>query len=107
MGPTHEIDRLPTILAEPALSEWKKGAKEAEQQEWYWQYQHNLAADSLKVKSASAKAAEVEVEVREAAQKYESGQLSQGDSYDDSLLIRYQLVSDGSQWRIQTIEVLR
>ncbi|WP_204368609.1 ARC6/PARC6 family protein [Neosynechococcus sphagnicola] len=105
LGPDHKIDQLPQILAEPALSAWQQRATEAQQQGWYWKYQHKLEPTSLKLLEVSPNQAQVQVQVGEAAELYEGGQLNSNASYDAQLLVRYQLVRNGTQWRIQDMAV--
>ncbi|MGL5836257.1 MAG: IMS domain-containing protein, partial [Waterburya sp.] len=44
---------------------------------------------------------------KEVAQHYQSGQLDQTQSYNDNLLVRYQLIRKGDNWLIQNAEVLK
>ena len=62
---------------------------------------------SAKVDPSNSNKAIVEAEVKETAQHYQSGQLDNVQSYDDNLLVRYQLVRQGEKWLIQNAEVLK
>ena len=51
--------------------------------------------------------ATVEAEVQEIAQHYQAGKLNSAQSYNDNLLVRYQLIRQDGSWLIQTSQVLK
>lgn len=55
---------------------------------------------------SAAQTASIEAIVREKADLYSDGQLDPGSSYDSSVRVRYDLVRQDNQWRIQGMEVL-
>ena len=105
-GSEHQIDRLNSILAEPLLTTWRERAIAYRQGDTYRQYEHAITIRSATIDPNNKDQATVNAEVKEAAQHYQSGQLDPNQSYDDNLLVRYQLLRQGDQWVIQQAEVL-
>ncbi|MEM6612738.1 MAG: IMS domain-containing protein [Cyanobacteria bacterium P01_C01_bin.72] len=105
-GSEHQIDRLNSILAEPLLTTWRERAIAYQQGNTYRQYEHAINIRSAVIDPNNQDKATVNAEVKEVAQHYQSGQLDPNQSYDDNLLVRYQLVRQGEQWVIQQTEVL-
>lgn len=106
-GNQHQIDRLNTILAAPILSQWRTRAGDYQQSNAYRQYQHELKVRSVTANQQNPSQAVVEAEVREVAQHYQGGQPDRSQSYDDKLLVRYDLVRQGEQWLIKNIAVVK
>ena len=106
-GKNHKISELNTVLAEPLLTTWRDRAVAYQEGDFYREYQHQIKMRSAKINPNDPKKAVVEAEVKEVAQHYQSGQLDNAQSYDDNLLVRYQLVRQGDKWLIQNAEVLK
>lgn len=106
-GKEYQIDRLDNILAEPLLTTWRERALTYKQGNSYREYEHNLTMRSAAIDPKNKNKATIEAEVREIAQHYQSGQLDNAQSYDDNLLVRYQLVRQGEKWLIENAEVLK
>jgi hypothetical protein len=109
LGSNHQVDKLSQILVNPALSEWQELAEDAKQSNSYRRYQHSIkAVNSVQMSDVDANQAQVEAEVSEAAEFYVNGQLDAESSYNnDSLRVRYDLVRQNGQWRIQVMDVLQ
>jgi ARC6-like, IMS domain/DnaJ domain len=106
-GKEHQIDSLNSILAEPLLTTWRDRAKTYQEENIYREYHHEIVMRSAKIDSQDQNKATVEAEVKETAKHYQSGQLDNAQSYDDNLLVRYQLIRQGEKWLIQATEVLK
>ena len=106
-GKQHQIGELNKILAEPLLSTWRDRALAYKQGNAYRDYEHKLTLRSAQVNPQNRNQATIEAEVREVAKHYQSGQLDDAQSYNDNLLVRYQLVRQGEKWLIQDSEVLQ
>jgi hypothetical protein len=106
-GKEHQIEQLNSILAEPLLTTWRASAKIYQAENSYREYQHAIVMRSAKVDPNDQNKATVEAEVKETAKHYQSGQLDNAQSYDDNLLVRYQLIRQGEKWLIQQAEVLK
>lgn len=106
-GQEHQIDRLNSILAEPLLTTWRDRAKVYQQENIYREYTHGIVMRSAKIDPTNQNKATVEAEVKETAKHYQSGQIDNAQSYDDNLLVRYQLIRQGEKWLIQQTEVLK
>ena len=106
-GKEYQISQLDTILAEPLLTTWRDRAITYQKGGFYREYQHQVTMRSAKIEPDNPKKAIVEAEVKEIAQHYQSGQLDPAQSYDDNLLVRYQLIQQEDKWLIQNAEVLK
>ncbi|MEM8831322.1 MAG: IMS domain-containing protein [Cyanobacteria bacterium P01_G01_bin.19] len=105
-GKEHQMAKLDGILAEPLLTTWRDRAVAYKEGNYYREYQHQVKMRSAKVNPNNPKKAVVEAEVKEVAKHYQAGQLDTSQSYDDNLLVRYQLILQGDKWLIQNAEVL-
>ena len=106
-GKEHQIDRLNDILAEPLLGTWRDRAMAYKQGNFYREYEHNLTVRSATVDPNDKNKAIIEAEVKEVAQHYQSGQLDNSQSYNDNLLVRYQIIRQNNKWLIKDAEVLK
>ncbi|MBZ8178981.1 IMS domain-containing protein [Oscillatoria salina] len=107
LGPEHQVDRLNQILAEPLLSQWRRNAQNLQRSDAYRFYGHELQIESVAENPANPDQGTVEAVVREVAKSYTGGQLNPGDSYDENLRVRYDLVRQEGQWQIKGTELLR
>ena len=105
-GKQYQIQELETILAEPLLTTWRNRAIAYQKGNFHREYQHEIEMRSAKINPNNPNLATVEARVKEVAQHYQSGTLVKAQSYDDNLLVRYQLVRQGEKWLIQNAEVL-
>ena len=106
-GREHQIERLNSILAEPLLSTWRGRAMAYKQGNFYREYEHNLTMRSATVDPNDQNKATIEAEVKEIAKHYQSGKLDNSQSYNDNLLVRYQIVRQKDKWMIQNAKVLK
>ena len=107
LGKSHQLEQLNSILAPDLLTKWSKTADYYKQTNSYRTYQHKLKISSVVFDPKKPNLATVEAEVQEIAQHYQAGKLDSSQSYDDNLLVRYQLIKQGDSWLIQTSEVLK
>ena len=105
-GKEHQVAKLQDALAEPLLTTWRDRATAYQEGDFYREYQHQIKMRSAKVDPNNPRKALVEAEVKETAQHYQSGQVDNTQSYDDNLLVRYQLTLQNGKWLIQNAEVL-
>ncbi|MCC0179128.1 DUF4101 domain-containing protein [Waterburya agarophytonicola K14] len=105
-GKEHQVAKLQDALAEPLLSTWRDRAIAYQEGNFYREYQHQIKMRSAKVDPNNPRKALVEAEVKETAQHYQSGEIDNTQSYDDNLLVRYQLILQNDKWLIQNAEVL-
>ncbi len=106
-GKEHKIDQLNNILAEPLLATWQKLALDYQKSNSYREYEHNVTVRSAKIDPNNPKKATVDAEVKEIAKHYQAGKLDNAQSYDDNLLVRYELILKGENWLIQNTKVLK
>lgn len=106
-GKEHKIDQLNSILGEPLLATWRKRALDYQKSNSYREYQHNMTVRSAQIDPNNPQKATVDAEVKEIAKHYQAGKLDNAQSYDDNLLVRYQLIFQGENWLIQNAKVLK
>lgn len=108
LGQEHSTERLEEILVDPALSRWRSQAQQAEQENWYAEHEHTLEIESVEMNQINPNQGFVEAVVGEKADFFQNGQLDSASSYDDpNLRVRYELIRQDNQWRIQDMVVLR
>ena len=107
LGKSYQIDKLNSILAPELLSNWSNTARYYQQTNIYRNYQHKLKITSVVFDPKKPNVATVDAEVQEIAQHYQGSKLNSAQSYDDNLLVRYQLIKQGNFWLIKTSQVLK
>lgn len=107
LGENYELDQLASALTDNALARWQKTAQENRAETTYWKYKHNIGQVSVKSNKDKPDQALVEAQVQEEAQFFQNGQLKQSQSFNDNLLVQYDLVRKEGQWRIRDMRILR
>ena len=107
LGENYEIDQLANILTDNALARWQKTAQDNRAETTYWKYKHNIGQVSVKSNKDKPDQAIVEAQVQEEAQFYQNGRLKQSESFNDNLLVQYNLIREEGQWRIRDMRLLR
>jgi curved DNA-binding protein CbpA len=103
-GQQHEINTLNNILVDPALSRWRRLAQNTKDQNKYRRYQHTINPESVRVVRTTPNQARVEAQVSESAETLRGNQVIQNESYNSpNLRVRYDLVRQNGQWKIQNI----
>ncbi len=106
-GNQHNIDQLNKILAPSLLSLWRARALHYKRNNIYRQYQHTVKIRSVNFTEDKPNQATIEAEVKETAKHYQQGKLNSAQSYDDNLLVRYQLIRQGESWLINKSKVVK
>ncbi len=106
-GNQHNIDQLNKILAPSLLSLWRARALQYKRNNIYRQYQHTVKIRSVNFTEDKPNQATIEAEVKETAKHYQQGKLNSAQSYDDNLLVRYQLIRQGESWLIKKSQVVK
>jgi hypothetical protein len=107
LGENYEVEQLANILSDNALSRWQKTAQDNRTETTYWKYKHNIGQVTVKPTKDKPEQAVIEAQVQEEAQFYQNGRLNQAESFNDNLLVRYDLVRKEGQWRIRDMRILR
>ncbi len=105
LGQEHQIAALGEILVDPALEDWVRIAESIELEGSHRNYDHNLTVREVRVNPNNPKQGEVDTQVREAITFYEGNQVV--DRQEDTLEVRYQLVQQRGEWRIEDWSILR
>ena len=108
-GKSYKIDAFKTILAEPLLSQKSKRAEVLKSSNSYLEYQHKVKVLSVQTNKQNPNQATVEAAVRENASYYVNEQLNKNSSYDDNLIVRYNLQrqNENEEWLIKEIKVVK
>ena len=107
LGEKRQIDRLDSILTGSLLTQWRDRSTSYQQNNIYRQFEHTLDIESVTIDAENPDIATVEAKVTEIAQHYRSGQIDLSQSYNDNLLVRYELVRQNDSWLIKNSEVLQ
>lgn len=106
LGPNHQVEQLPNILVEPALSRWLPTANALKREKSYRKYEHNLEIKSVKMINTDNNQAQVDAQVREKVEFYDNG-VRLSNSENENLLVRYNLVRRNQKWQISNWKILR
>ncbi|HHP7232545.1 MAG TPA: IMS domain-containing protein [Xenococcaceae cyanobacterium] len=106
-GNQYNIDQLNNILAPSMLTMWRDRALHFKQNQIHRQYEHTVKIRSVDFSENNPDRAVIEAEVQEIAQHYQQGKLNSAESYDDNLVVRYQLIRQGESWLIDKSEVVK
>jgi hypothetical protein len=105
-GPDHNAEPLANILLEPELSRRQQQVAELAGQNLYWGYEHEVFDVSVtKPEGEEAERAVIEAQVREKGDFYSGGLIDPNESYDSTLQVRYTVVQQDDQWKVQEMGV--
>lgn len=106
MGSTHDTTQLTQILTGSILAARQGAAEEAKQSGNYEVLEHpRIEVESVQADPSDPNQTEVEAIVTERSTRHEDGQ-AVGEPNQEDLRIRYALVRQDGQWRIQDITTL-
>jgi hypothetical protein len=103
MGSQHDTSQLAAILDGSLLQLWQGRSSSLKASSDYWQYQHTLAGVTI-VAPANGKTALIQAKVRENATYYRKKQIDRDKSYDQNLVVNYNLVWKKDRWTIAAIQ---
>ncbi|NJL84590.1 MAG: DUF4101 domain-containing protein [Chloroflexaceae bacterium] len=106
LGETYQTEALQAVLAPSLLPQWQEQALSLKGSNAYRKFQHQVDIRAVNLDARRSQAV-VEAAVQESAKHYQGGELAPGQSYDETLLVRYQLVFQDRGWLIQSIQVVR
>lgn len=107
-GSQHEIDALDNILSGSALTRSRRLAETIQNEKKYRKYEHSVKEDSVKVVRTTANQARIEAQVSESVETLRGDRVIQSESYNSpNLRVRYDLVRQNGQWKIQSITTIR
>ncbi|MFP4134518.1 MAG: IMS domain-containing protein [Halothece sp.] len=105
-GPQYEEEAFEDILTDSLLSQWQDRSQSLENNNFYQQFRHSVQIESLAFSPDNPNEGQITAEVREVSNFYRDGELSEEDSYDSTLRVRYDVVRDDETWLIDRIEVI-
>ncbi|NJN75097.1 MAG: DUF4101 domain-containing protein [Synechococcaceae cyanobacterium RL_1_2] len=101
----YQVDSLSQVLSPELAADWSNRAKLLERDRAYRTFNHTIN-QITKIEAVGDAQAIIEAEVREVATHYENGEEMPAKSYDDQLMVRYQLSYANDKWLITKISVL-
>jgi len=105
-GPQYDFTRLNQVLTQPLASIWIANGNDLRRINAYRRYEHQIKVESAEVNPQNTTEAIVKAEVREKSQYYQNGRLIPRFSYEEKLLVQYNLIKEGDRWLIKEIKVL-
>ncbi|MDY7020504.1 MAG: ARC6/PARC6 family protein, partial [Cyanobacteriota bacterium] len=105
LGSQHRIEGLREILVDPALDRWVAIAEDIESENSYRNYQHSLEINNVQPDPGDPNQGVVDAQVAEATRFYQDG--VQIDSRSETLRVRYQLVREQNQWKIEDWRIVQ
>ncbi|QDZ39170.1 DUF4101 domain-containing protein [Euhalothece natronophila Z-M001] len=105
-GPQYEKEAFEEILTDSLLSQWQARSETLENNNWHQYFSHNINIESIAFSPDNPNEGEVIANIREVSNFYRDGELSEEDSYDSTLRVRYDVVRDDETWLIDRIQVL-
>jgi curved DNA-binding protein CbpA len=106
-GKGHQIDSLNNILTGSLLKQWHDRALDYQKSQMYREYKHEVNIRSAEIDKQNSNRATVEAQVKETATHYQGGKVITDRSYNDNLVVRYQLIRQGDKWSIEQAQVLQ
>lgn len=103
-GEQHQIDELNKILVEPLLSQQRGRALTIKKSNAYRKFEHKVTISKVNKKNENE--ATIEAQIQEKSQYYQGNNLSPGNSSNETLQVRYDLVLQNNQWMIKGIKVI-
>ncbi len=106
-GPDYDFTKLNQILTEPQLSLWLVNSKALQADKAYRRYEHEVEILSAKTNPQNETKGKIQARVKEKSQYYVNDTLLANSSYEDNLVVEYNLVQQTNKWLIQEIQVIK
>ncbi|MBL1210590.1 IMS domain-containing protein [Geminocystis sp. GBBB08] len=106
-GPEYNSSELTKILIEPQLSRWVGNSRDLRSRNAYRRYEHQVKIESAEVNPQDITQGVITAKIKEQSQYYRNGALVPSLSYQEDLLIKYELVKDGDGWFIKNSKVIK
>lgn len=107
MGVEHNTEPLDRILTGEELLIRQQSAKSAQREGFYVEYDHSVEIEDVQQSLDEPLLASIVALVNESAVFYENGTIDQLSSYNDQgLRVRYDLLREEEQWRIQSMRII-
>lgn len=105
-GAEYKISALESILVDPLLSIWRNNISALRNQNAYRRYQHNVTIEGVNVNPQNLNQGNITARVREKSEFFRNGRLDNTRSYDEEILVKYEVVKINNQWLIQNTEIV-
>jgi curved DNA-binding protein CbpA len=104
-GPEYNINGLTKILTEPQLSRWVSNSRDLRNKNAYRRYEHQVKVESAEVNPQDITQGMITAKISEKSQYYRNGAFIPRLSYQEDLLVRYELVKDDDRWLIKNAKI--
>ncbi|MCS6942417.1 MAG: IMS domain-containing protein [Geminocystis sp.] len=105
-GPEYDTTALDQVLTDSLAAVWKANANSLRRLNAYRRYEHKIKVLSAQTNPQNNTEAIVQAEVFERSQYYQNGALNPRLSYEEKLLVQYNLVREGQRWLIRDLKIL-
>lgn len=105
-GAEYKTSALESILVDPLLSIWRNNISALRNQNAYRRYQHNVTIEGVNVNPQNLNQGNITARVREKSEFFRNGRLDNTRSYDEEILVKYEVVKINNQWLIQNTEIV-
>ncbi|MBF2057724.1 MAG: DUF4101 domain-containing protein [Cyanobacterium sp. T60_A2020_053] len=105
-GAEYNISALESILVDPLLSIWRNNISALKNQNAYRRYQHNVTIEGVNVNPQNLNQGNIIARVREKSEFFSNGRLDNIRSYDEEILVKYELVKVNNKWLIRNTEIV-
>jgi len=105
-GPNYNVEALEVILTEPLLSIWRGNIVALRSQNAYRRYEHDITVEGVSINPQNNNEGNITARVREKSQFFINGNLDDSRSYEEDLLVRYDVVKINNQWFMRNTQII-
>lgn len=105
-GPDYNVGALEGVLTDPLLSIWRGNISILRNDGAYRRYEHDVTIEGVNVNPQNNMEANITARVRESSQYFNNGVLDNQRSYEENLLVRYDLIRVNNRWLIRNTEII-
>lgn len=105
-GSNYNITGLNQILTPPLVGLWVANSNDLRRRNAFRRYEHEVNIESVEINPQNSTEGVIKAVVREKSQYYQNSALIPSQSYEEKLLVQYDLVKEGNKWLITKVTVL-
>ena len=106
-GPDYNVTPLNKILTGPQLSYWIGNSESLRDNNAHRRYEHQVKILSAEINPQNNTQGKIKAKIQEKSQFYVNGALRSNSSYEDNLIVEYQILKQGNQWLISKTTILQ
>lgn len=105
-GPEYNTSELTKILIQPQTSRWITNSRDLRNKNAYRRYEHQIKVESVQVNPQNETQGFIVAKIDEKSQYYRNGALIPSLSYQENLLVEYELIKENDRWLIKNIKII-